>query len=97
MKRLLKIAGNGRRAHDSGCSVSGTFGASYYYSSEHGQGCASCHEMAAYVSEVHGAPHRKRNVHGLPCSQPIDQAPSYPRSSYAYLAGGDSAARRGRG
>ncbi len=36
----------------------GIFGASYYYSSERGQGCASCHEMAAYVSEVHGAPHR---------------------------------------
>jgi len=39
-------------------TVSGIYGASYYYSSEHGQGCASCHEMAAYVSEVHGAPHR---------------------------------------
>ena len=34
------------------------FGASAYYTSQHGQGCASCHEMAAYVSAVHGAPHR---------------------------------------
>jgi len=39
-------------------AVVSTYGASYYYSSERGQGCASCHEMAAYVSEVHGAPHR---------------------------------------
>ncbi|MGC1463267.1 MAG: multiheme c-type cytochrome [Terracidiphilus sp.] len=39
-------------------AVGGTFGASYYYTSQYGQGCASCHEMAAYVSVVHSAPHR---------------------------------------
>jgi len=39
--------------------VGGTYGASYYYTSQYGQGCASCHEMANYVSVVHSAPHRK--------------------------------------
>ena len=39
-------------------AVSGTYGASYYYTSQYGQGCASCHEMANYVSVVHSAPHR---------------------------------------
>jgi hypothetical protein len=39
-------------------AVGGTYGASYYYTSQYGQGCASCHEMATYVSVVHGAPHR---------------------------------------
>jgi len=57
MKQVLKIAGLGVGLIIL-LAVSGTYGASYYYSSEHGQGCASCHEMAAYVSEVHGAPHR---------------------------------------
>lgn len=38
--------------------VGGTFGASYYYTSQYGQGCASCHEMASYVNVVHAAPHR---------------------------------------
>jgi len=37
---------------------SGLYGATWYYTSQHGRGCASCHEMAAYVSAVHGAPHR---------------------------------------
>ena len=40
-------------------AVGGSYGASYYYTSQYGQGCASCHEMANYVSEVHSAPHRK--------------------------------------
>jgi len=39
-------------------AVGGIYGASYYYTSQYGQGCASCHEMAAYVSVVHAAPHR---------------------------------------
>ena len=39
-------------------AVAGVFGASAYYSSEHGQGCASCHEMASYVAEAHSSPHR---------------------------------------
>jgi hypothetical protein len=33
-------------------------GVSYYYTAQHGQRCGSCHEMAAYVNEVHGSPHR---------------------------------------
>jgi hypothetical protein len=57
MKRLLKVAALAIVLMIL-VLVGGTFGASYYYSSEHGQGCASCHEMAAYVSQVHGAPHR---------------------------------------
>ena len=39
-------------------SVAGVFGASAYYTSERGQGCASCHEMAAVVASVHGSQHR---------------------------------------
>jgi hypothetical protein len=39
-------------------AVGGTIGASYYYTSQYGQGCASCHEMSAYVKVVHAAPHR---------------------------------------
>jgi hypothetical protein len=39
-------------------TVAAVFGASAYYSSERGQGCASCHEMAAVVASVHGSPHR---------------------------------------
>ncbi|MGB7742133.1 MAG: multiheme c-type cytochrome, partial [Terracidiphilus sp.] len=34
------------------------FGASAYYSSERGQGCASCHEMKSYVLVAHDSPHR---------------------------------------
>jgi hypothetical protein len=34
------------------------YGASYYYTSQHGQGCASCHEMAAFTSAVHMSAHR---------------------------------------
>jgi hypothetical protein len=36
----------------------GVFGASAYYSSERGQGCASCHEMSSYVIAMHDSPHR---------------------------------------
>jgi hypothetical protein len=57
MKRFLKIAALALVLLIL-AAAGGSLGASYYYSSEHGQGCASCHEMAAYVSEVHGAPHR---------------------------------------
>jgi hypothetical protein len=38
--------------------TSGVFGASYYYTSQHGAGCGSCHEMSAYVGAVHGSAHR---------------------------------------
>ena len=36
----------------------GVYGASYYYTSQHGAGCGSCHEMAAYVNVMHSSPHR---------------------------------------
>jgi hypothetical protein len=39
-------------------SVAFVYGASYYYTSQHGQGCASCHEMAAYTTAVHTSAHR---------------------------------------
>jgi len=42
-------------------AVAGTYGASIYYTSQFGQGCASCHEMSAYVKVVHAAPHRTTN------------------------------------
>ncbi len=57
MKRYLKIA-----AMAVGLAVlvgvCGVYGASYYYTTQYGQGCANCHEMASYVSVVHGSPHR---------------------------------------
>jgi len=39
-------------------AVAGVIGASAYYSSERGRGCASCHEMAAVVALAHGSKHR---------------------------------------
>ena len=39
-------------------TVGGIYGASAYYTSQRGQGCASCHEMAEYVNAVHVSPHR---------------------------------------
>ena len=57
MKRYLKLAGMVIAALAL-LAVGGTYGASYYYTSQYGQGCASCHEMANYVSVVHGSPHR---------------------------------------
>jgi hypothetical protein len=39
-------------------SVSGVYGASWYYTSQHGAGCASCHEMTTHVSLVHSSAHR---------------------------------------
>ena len=39
-------------------SIALVCGASYYYTSQRGQGCASCHEMAAYTSAVHSSAHR---------------------------------------
>ncbi|HMG84669.1 MAG TPA: multiheme c-type cytochrome [Terracidiphilus sp.] len=38
--------------------IAGVYSASYYYTSQRGQGCASCHEMSQYVSAVHGSAHR---------------------------------------
>jgi Cytochrome c3 len=39
-------------------AVVGSFGASQYYTSQLGSGCANCHEMADYVGAVHGSNHR---------------------------------------
>ena len=47
--------------------LAGTYGASYYYSSQHGAGCGSCHEMADYVAAVHASPHR--NATCIDCHQ----------------------------
>src|ERR1019366_10650537 len=60
MKRYLKLAGMVIAALAL-LAIGGTYGASYYYTSQYGQGCASCHEMANYVSVVHGSPHRTTN------------------------------------
>jgi hypothetical protein len=57
MKRYLKLAAMVIGAMVL-LAVGGTYGASYYYTSQYGQGCASCHEMASYVSVVHSSPHR---------------------------------------
>jgi len=43
-------------------ATAGVFGASYYYTSQHGQGCASCHEMAIAVNGMQVSAHR-----GLGC------------------------------
>ena len=66
MKRYLKFAAIavGTIAL---ATVGGMYGATVYYTSQHGQGCASCHEMAEYVSAVHGSPHR--NVGCLECHE----------------------------
>lgn len=42
-------------------TIAGAYGASYYYTTQRGQGCASCHEMAEYVTAVHGSLHRRQN------------------------------------
>ena len=57
MMRTLKLAGFAV-AFVAALSVAFVYGASYYYTSQHGQGCASCHEMAAFTSAVHTSAHR---------------------------------------
>ena len=57
MMRILKFAGL-VVACMAALSVALVYGASYYYTSQHGQGCASCHEMAAFTSAVHTSAHR---------------------------------------
>jgi len=37
------------------------YGASWYYTSQHGQGCASCHEMTTTVGVMHNSAHRETN------------------------------------
>ena len=58
MKRYLKIAAT-VMALTAALAIGCTFGASYYYTTRYGQGCANCHEMAVVVNEVHSSPHRK--------------------------------------
>jgi hypothetical protein len=42
-------------------AIASIYGASYYDTTEHGRGCASCHEMAEYVKAVHASGHRNQN------------------------------------
>ena len=58
MKRFLKFAAIAIVAVGL-LALSGSYGASYYYTSQLGQGCAGCHEMGGYVSAVHGSLHQK--------------------------------------
>jgi hypothetical protein len=58
MKRYFKLAAYAL-ALAALLAIAGTYGASYYYTSQYGKGCASCHEMSGYVSAVHGSFHRK--------------------------------------
>lgn len=39
-------------------AVSGVYGASWYYTTQRGAGCASCHEMAVVVHVAHNSAHR---------------------------------------
>jgi hypothetical protein len=57
MMRVVKLAGLALACVAAG-SMALVYGASYYYTSQHGQGCASCHEMAAFTSAVHTSAHR---------------------------------------
>jgi hypothetical protein len=47
--------------------VAGVYGASAYYTSQQGQGCASCHEMAQLVGQIHGSRHR--NAQCMDCHE----------------------------
>jgi hypothetical protein len=57
MMRVLKFAGF-IALLGAALSITLVYGASWYYTSQRGQGCASCHEMAAYTSAVHSSAHR---------------------------------------
>jgi Cytochrome c554 and c-prime len=57
MMRLIKVAGL-VLAFAALLTVGSVFSASWYYTSQHGAGCASCHEMTAYVGAVHSSAHR---------------------------------------
>lgn len=67
MKRILKVAAIAILSL-AVLGFAGSFGVSRYYTSQHGQGCASCHEMASYVSVAHGSSHR--NVGCIECHNP---------------------------
>ena len=57
MMRVFKLLASSRQC-SAVLGVAVVYGASSYYTSQRGQGCASCHEMAQYVSAVHASPHR---------------------------------------
>jgi hypothetical protein len=57
MKPVLKVAATAIVSLAILASA-GIFGASWYYTSPSGNGCARCHEMAPFVSAMHGSPHR---------------------------------------
>ena len=57
MMRFVKFAGL-VIASVAAVSIALVYSASYYYTSQHGQGCASCQEMAAYTSALHNSAHR---------------------------------------
>lgn len=57
MMRILKLVGLAL-ATIAALAIALVYGASCYYTSQRGQGCASCHEMAAYTSAVHTSAHR---------------------------------------
>ena len=57
MMRFVKLAALAL-ALVAALSVAFVYSASWYYTSQRGQGCASCHEMAAYTSAVHTSVHR---------------------------------------
>jgi hypothetical protein len=57
MTRLLKVIGLFLAAATL-MALGGVYGASWYYTSQHGAGCASCHEMTVYVGLVHSSSHR---------------------------------------
>jgi len=57
LKRILKICALAVVAV-AALITSGMFGASYYYTTQHGAGCAGCHEMANYTSAVHSSAHQ---------------------------------------
>jgi len=58
MMRFVKLAAL-VLAFVAALSIASIYGASYYYTSQRGQGCASCHEMAAYTNAVHASVHGK--------------------------------------
>jgi len=48
-------------------AIGSVYGAAYYYTSQHGAGCASCHEMTANAGVFHGSAHR--NATCLDCHE----------------------------
>jgi hypothetical protein len=57
MMRLLKVIVLSL-AGVAALSIALAYGSSWYYTSQHGQGCASCHEMAVFTSAIHTSAHR---------------------------------------